>query len=109
MGELQTTETGTNAAIDTAADVRFSTDGDPVHVTGPLDLMNKIAASPYAQYQYAKKWVSYAYERAGDPLDSCTVQDLTTKITGGGYTVLNLITDLTQTESFRVRALEVAK
>jgi hypothetical protein len=109
MGEWQTKEADTDAPIDTAADVRFEPEADPVHVTGPVDLMNKIAASQYAQYRYAQKWVSFAYERAGNPLDSCTVQDLTAKITTGGYTVLNLITDLTQTESFRVRAVEVSQ
>jgi hypothetical protein len=66
--------------------------------------MAKIAASPGAQQQYAKKWVSYAYSREGDPNDCGTVSDLTTKIAKGGYTIANLITDLTQTDSFRMRA-----
>ncbi|AUX19664.1 hypothetical protein SOCEGT47_001160 [Sorangium cellulosum] len=103
VGTWQTQEASTGAPINTVADVRI--DGEPVRVTGPVDLMARLAASPNAQRQYAQKWVSYAYERDGHPLDSCTVDDLATKITAGGYTVLDLITDLTQSESFRIRAV----
>ena len=93
-------------AIDTVADVHID-DGQPVRVTSPADLMAKLAVSSSAQRQYAQKWVSYAYERDGHPLDSCTVRDLSAKITAGGYTVLNLVTDLTQSPSFRTRAIEL--
>ncbi|WP_438038048.1 DUF1592 domain-containing protein [Sorangium sp. So ce128] len=105
MGSWQTQEALTGALIDTVADVRI--DGQPVRVTSPADLMAKLAVSPNAQRQYAQKWVSYAYERDGHPLDSCTVRDVSTKITAGGYTVLNLVTDLTQSPSFRTRAVEL--
>ncbi|MFZ5896068.1 MAG: DUF1592 domain-containing protein [Myxococcota bacterium] len=105
VGSWQTVESGTKAPIDTVADVML--DGVPVRVTNPSELMAKIAASPTAQRRYAEKWVSFAYEREGEPLDSCTVNQLSAKITAGGYTVLNLITDLTQAEQFRVRAVEV--
>ena len=61
-----------------------------------------------AQQQYATRWTSFAYEREADPLDCCTVNDLSTKIAAGGYTIRNLITDLTQTtRQFRTRAVEV--
>ncbi|XXU51030.1 DUF1592 domain-containing protein [Sorangium sp. So ce1014] len=105
MGAWQTHEASTGAPIDTVADVRVN--GEPVRVTSPADLMAKLAASPSAQRQYAQKWVSYAYERDGHPLDSCTVNDLAARITPGGYTVLDLVTDLTQSESFRTRAVEL--
>jgi hypothetical protein len=101
LGAWQTTEATTGAAIDTVADVMV--DGATVHVTGPADLMAAIANSSSAQAQYATKWVSYAYDREGDPLDCGTVQNLTAKIAAGGYTISNLITDLTQTDSFRTR------
>jgi hypothetical protein len=106
VGSWQTVEHDTQAPIDTVADVMLDADGMPVHVTGPADLMKAIATAPGAQAQYAGKWVSYAYEREGNPADACTVQQLAAKMTGGGYTVLNLITDLTQTLSFRVRAAD---
>ncbi|WP_434045025.1 MULTISPECIES: DUF1592 domain-containing protein [Sorangium] len=105
VGGWQTQEASTGASIDTVADVRI--DGEPVKVTSPADLMAKLASSRNAQRQYAQKWVSYAYERDGHPLDSCTVDDLTAKITAGGYTILDLVTDLTQSPSFRTRAIEL--
>jgi hypothetical protein len=33
------------------------------------------------------------------------VENMTTKLTQGGYTVADLITDLTQSQSFRLRAV----
>jgi hypothetical protein len=108
IGAWQTTEAGTGQPIDTVADVTIEDGADLVRITNPTELMNAIANSPSAMKQYARKWVSFAYEREGDPLDACTVDQLATKMTTGGYTVLNLIADLTQTQSFRVRAVEVS-
>jgi len=105
-GAWQTKEKSTGAAIDTAVDAQM--DGASVHLTGPAELMAKIAASPSAQRSYAEKWVSYAYERASNATDACTVNQLGAKLTKGGYTVLNLVADLTQTQSFRFRAVEGA-
>jgi hypothetical protein len=75
-----------------------------VHVTGPVDLMTKIAAAPEAQRCYAQRWVQFAYERDLTNQDACTAQSLASKMTQSGYTVQNLITDLTQSDSFRLRA-----
>ncbi|MET0793438.1 MAG: DUF1592 domain-containing protein [Polyangiaceae bacterium] len=106
-GAWQTTEASTGAPIDTAADANI--DGTVVHVTGPADLMAKIAASPGAQRSYAQKWVSFAYARASNSSDACTVDQLSTKLTASGYSVLNLIADLTQTASFRTRVTEAVQ
>ncbi len=70
-GALQTKEKSTGVAIDTVVDAQM--DGTTVHLTSPAELMAKIAASPNAQRSYAEKWVSYAYERASNPTDACTV------------------------------------
>jgi hypothetical protein len=104
-GRAQTTEATTKVAIDTSVDAKI--DGATVHITGPADLMAKIAASPGAQRSYAEKWVAYAYERPSNTNDACTVDALAQRLTAGGYNVLNLIADLTQTESFQKRVLEV--
>ena len=101
-GAWQTTEATTGAPIDTVVDAMI--DGQMVHINNPAELMAQIAASPGAQQQYANKWVSYDYQREGDPNDCGTVSNLTAKIGAGGYTIANLITDLTQTDSFRMRA-----
>ena len=70
----------------------------------PDRVWNAIVTAPAAKARYASKWVSYAYQREGAAEDACTVQQLADKMTTSGYTVKNLITDLTQTLSFRVRA-----
>jgi hypothetical protein len=103
IGRYQTTEPGTGAPIDTTASVMIGE--DTVDVDGPVELANAIAASPEANKCYARKWVQVAYERSLTNEDSCTVDDLTAKLTAGGYTVLDLIADLTQAESFRYRAV----
>jgi hypothetical protein len=104
IGSFQATEKDTGAAINTAATVLIGTAA--VEVKGPSDLMNAIASSPEAQSCYAKHWVEFAYDRV-IPEDSCTVQNMASKLTQSGYTVLNLVADLTQTPSFRLRAAEV--
>lgn len=104
IGASRTTDNG--APVDTAANVMIG--ASSVAVAGAADLMNKIAASPQAQACYAKKWVQYAYERTLTTQDQCTVQELAGKLTQNGYTVLNLIADLTQSQSFRLRAKDVA-
>jgi hypothetical protein len=105
VGMWQTTEKGTTYAIDTAADVAIG--ANTVHVTGPVDLMTKIAASPEGQSCYAQRWVQFAYERDLTSQDVCTVQMLQGKMAQSGYTILSLVTDLTQSQSFRFRAKEL--
>jgi hypothetical protein len=103
IGESQTKEASTGTAIDTSVDMMI--DGKSVHLTTPLEMMKAIAASPGAQQRYANRLVSYAFERE-DALDCGTINDLATRISAGGYTITNLITDLTQAQSFRIRATD---
>jgi hypothetical protein len=103
VGAYQTAEKDTGAAIDTSATVVIG--AASMDVKGPGELMQAIAKSPEAQHCYAQKWVQYAYQRQINPADACTVENMTTKLTQGGYTVADLITDLTQSQSFRLRAL----
>jgi hypothetical protein len=105
VGTWQTAEKANGVAIDTTSDIVI--DGTTMHVTGPLDLMMKIAASPMAQHRYAERLASYMFEREGDPLDCGLADDLAKKIAPGGYTLQNLITDLTQAPQFRTRAVGV--
>src|SRR3954470_6495655 len=56
IGQWQRAERSPGAAIDSAADVAIG--GQTVHVTGPVDLMTKIAASPEAQNCYAQRLVT---------------------------------------------------
>ncbi len=108
MGQARTTESD-GVALDTTADVTVVDGQDPVHITNPAELMTAIANAPGASQQYVAKWVSYAYQREADPADACTVSQLAAKMNTSNYGVLNLVTDLTQTQSFRVRAVEVSQ
>lgn len=102
MGAFRTTESD-GVPLDTTADITV-VDGQPtVHVNGPTELMAAIASSPGALQQYVKQWVGYAYQRPGDAADQCDVAQLSAKMAGGNYAILNLIADLTQTQSFRLR------
>ncbi len=105
IGQWQTTEKGTGAAIDSTADVAIG--AQTAHVTGPVDFMTKIAASPEAQNCYAQRLVTFAYERELTNQDVCTVQQLAGKMNTSGYNIISLLTDLTQTQSFRYRVKEL--
>jgi hypothetical protein len=104
IGAYQSMEAG--MPTNTSSDVLIGQ--KTVHVTGPVDLMQKIADSPEAQGCYTQKLVQFAYDRPLNSQDSCTAQDLAGKLTQSGYTLVNLITDLTQSQSFRYRAKELA-
>jgi hypothetical protein len=108
VGMARTSESN-GVALDTVADVTIEDGQDPVTISSPAELMAKIAASPGAMRQYASKWVSFAYAREGHPADACVADQLAQKMASGAYPVLNIITDLTQAESFRVRAVEVTQ
>jgi hypothetical protein len=65
--------------------------------------MQEIAKLPKAQELYAKAWVSFATGRPANANDQCTVDQLKLKLAGNGYTILSLLGDLTQADSFRLR------
>lgn len=105
IGAYQTVEKDTMAPINTVSTVPM---GDiDVDVMGPADLMRALAASPAAQRCYAKKWVEHAFERVMNANDACAVDMMAQKLTAGGYTIKSLIADLTQSQTFRYRAVEV--
>jgi hypothetical protein len=104
-GGWQTRESDNQVPLDTTADLALDDSGSvTVPITGPRDLMEAIVTAPGAKARYASKWVSFAYQREAVPEDACTVQQLAAKMTASGYKVQDLIMDLTQSLSFRVRA-----
>lgn len=105
IGGHQEVEWFSDAPITTNASVPVGATN--VDVAGAADLMSALATSPDAQGCYARQWVSFAFQRLPNNQDSCIVDDMTQKLTAGGYRVLDLILDLTQSQSFGYRALEV--
>jgi len=104
IGKWQTVDPK-GGAIDasvTTATVNFAT-GGAKQITSPAQLMQAIAAEPEAQKLYAKAWVSFATGRPSNGNDKCTVDVLQTKLAADGYSILSLLGDLTQADSFRLR------
>jgi hypothetical protein len=104
IGKWQTVDPR-GGAIDATATVNFG-DGNTKPITSPLELMQGIAQTPKAIELYAQAWVSYAFGRAPNANDQCVVDQLDTKLAQSGYSILNLLADLTQADSFRVRVRE---
>lgn len=104
LGALQATDNG--SPVDTSASIFLG--DETVNVTGAVDFMSAVAEAPMAQLCYARHWVQFAYERSLTNEDSCTAQQLSGKI-AEGYSVLQLISDLTQSDQFRTRAMGPAE
>lgn len=102
VGGVQTMDNG--VPVDTTADVIV--DGVAVKVTGPVDLMNALATASGAYQCYSKKWVELGYNRIISEQDACTINEVASRMGTEGYSVKQLVTDLTTIESFRYRALE---
>lgn len=104
IGKWQTTDLrgGPIDASVTTANVQFG-GGVSKSISSPTQLMEELSQLPKARELYAKAWVSYAFGRPANANDQCTVDELTAKLTAGGYSILSLLGDLTQADSFRVR------
>ncbi len=101
IGQWQTVDQ-LGGQIDATSTVNFG-DGTTENVTTPLQLMQGIAASPAGQATYAQYWVSYAYGRDPNPQDQCVANTIASNIGAGNYPIINILTDLTQTDSFNAR------
>lgn len=107
VGGFRPTDQFSGAPVNTIATVPVG--GATIEVKGPAELFTAIAKSPEANLCYAREWVQAAYEREITSEDTCVAQELSAKLTKGGYRVLDLIADLTQADSFRHRVVpEVA-
>jgi hypothetical protein len=107
IGMAQSVEAGTNAPIDTVAEVLI--DGQSVDVRNPTELMQALATSNEARLHFAERWINFAYERPADSGDLCLAESLADSLVSDRYTLMNLIADLTQTPQFRSRTLEVSQ
>lgn len=104
IGAIQVTEKFSGEPLDTTSSVPVGK--VEVDVTGPVELSQAIADSPEAHACYARHWVEFAYERTINNKDACTVDDLKAKLASGDYKVLDLVADLTQSQAFRLRAVD---
>lgn len=107
VGQWQTMDPrgGAIDAAVTTATVEFG-EGRRVEITSPLQLMQEIAQTPKARELYAQAWVSYAFGREPNEHDRCVVDQLDTRLADNGYTIIDLLAELTQADSFRLRVRE---
>jgi hypothetical protein len=89
-------------AIDTTADVYFS-DGNTKTMSTAGELMNELGISAEAKSRYAQQWVLFTTGRSANANDQCIVDSLNTKLSSEGYKILDVLADLTQADSFRLR------
>ncbi|HKO46564.1 MAG TPA: DUF1592 domain-containing protein [Polyangiaceae bacterium] len=103
IGKWQTKDPrgGDITAATTTATITFAS--GPKTITSPVQLMQEIASQPAAKQLYAQAWVSFATGRSANENDQCTVDSLQTKLADDGYSILGLLGDLTQADSFRLR------
>ena len=88
--------------INATATVNFG-NGVTQNITSVKQMMQQIATTPAAESNYAQYWVAYAYGRNANPQDQCVVDTISGNMNKGSYPILNILTDLTQTDSFRMR------
>jgi hypothetical protein len=101
IGKWQTVDP-LGGPIDATATVMFSA-SDSRQITTPVELMQGIAQTPATRAIYSQDWVAYAYGRQPNPQDQCIADNIDMKLSQSGYTALNLLADLTQADSFRIR------
>lgn len=71
-----------------------------------VGLAHAIAEAPEARACYAKNWFRYTLGRAETTADACTISQLADKLQNDEYTALDLLTDITRSNSFMYRAAE---
>lgn len=92
-------------AIDSTATVTFGP-GNVKTISTVRELMEEISRSSLAKRVYAERAVSFATGRLPNPNDDCTVEAIDLKLSEDGYGILDLLADLTQADSFRLRVQE---
>ena len=81
-------------------DASGSVPGEQGTVSGPVELVRKIAASEAVQSCFASHWSDFAYARSLEDADACTRETLETRFERSGYDVKALLLALTQTPAF---------
>jgi hypothetical protein len=69
-------------------------------VSGPVELVQKIASSEEAQTCFASHWMDFGYGRTMGAGDECTVAGVDASFKSSGYNVKQLLLALTQTDAF---------
>ncbi|WP_437481905.1 DUF1592 domain-containing protein [Sorangium sp. So ce1014] len=73
---------------------------------GAIDFVTQLAESPVAQRCYLTNWYRYGNARQLSREDACTIDELDARLGASGYNIKELLVALTQTKTFRYRAVE---
>lgn len=104
IGRVQSVERTSSAPIDTS--VVWSIEGETYALESVADLARALAESSRVRAEYARRWVSFAFEldELGD--DDCNVEILSQALAEDGFSQLDLVAALTQTSQFSSRTQE---
>jgi len=98
VGLFRTTENG--EMIDPSGEVPDMPNGE---VSGPIELVQKLAQNEEVQNCFASKWLDYGYGQtlsADNPDDVCQREALAAQFRAVGFNVKKLLVELTQTDGF---------
>jgi hypothetical protein len=102
LGQWRDSENG--EALDASGDLVGTDVAGPV--SGPVELVGRIAQSQDAQRCYANQWMSYAYGRGFSDQDACTRESVEAEFLRADGNVHELLLALTQTDAFLYRSTE---
>jgi hypothetical protein len=69
-------------------------------VSGPVDLVQKIASLDDSQYCFASHWLDFGYGRSLGKDDACAIAKVEVEFQKSGFNVKQLLLALTQTDEF---------
>lgn len=69
--------------------------------SGPVELVQKVAANPITHACFAEQWQKFGYGRVLDAADACNREQLTAAFDQSGHNIKELLVALTQTDGFR--------
>jgi hypothetical protein len=98
VGLFRTTEN--DVLIDASGEVPDMPNGT---ASGPVELVQKLAANEEVHNCFASKWIDFAYGQRlhkTEPADQCTREQLGAAFRASGFNVKQLLVDLTQTDGF---------
>lgn len=102
VGAYRTMENGENV-LSTGT---ILIDGQLQSFDHAVDLAHMLAQSPQSQRCYLTQWFQYANGRVAAPEDACTIERLDAELRASSYNIKDLLVALTQTRTFRYRALQ---
>ncbi len=68
--------------------------------SGPIEMVQKIANAPETHACFAEHWMTFAYGRALETADNCTIAEVERSFAESGYNIPQLLLSLTQTDAF---------